>query len=418
MSRKRSSPEDNFKNRQITVEEWIALGEEAEEEKPQKEPKSAIRILKRIGIISGISLASIVVLIVSGFLFMFYSPWTTTYRDQYILMTYYTSNPWLCTLFFSQETIDEAFANNGIVEPQEEMDPSLIVINPPSNEGEGDSEGEDVPAPPPFEFKSSEKYGGEIIFEEQDIRITRFTGTTQSGKYTARMMQVKDPSRLFIGVTKYLGDKNNQSGNPGRGQTVTAMCEDNDAFCGINAGGFMDPGGGGSGGIPVGAVVKDGVYSFHGQPTSVHSLIGFTYDNILVICENTKEAAEKNNLRDAVSWRPPSPLVLNGEKVEYKGLAGGFDPRSAIGQCSDGSVLLLVVDGSSLRGIDGANFSLMADIMYEFGAVNAANLDGGTSACMSVDGEVINTVCNPNIAKRGRNLATTWLVRNLPEDAE
>ena len=54
---------------------------------------------------------------------------------------------------------------------------------------------------------------------------------------------------------------------------------------------------------------------------------------------------------------------------------------------------------------------LVTDILWEYGAVNAANLDGGTSASMALQGELINTICNPAIASRGRYLATAWLVK-------
>ena len=80
------------------------------------------------------------------------------------------------------------------------------------------------------------------------------------------------------------------------------------------------------------------------------------------------------------------------------------------------TVLMLVVE-STLRGIDGANFDVMTDIMYEFQAVNAANLDGGTSTSMALEGKLLNTVSNSLIAKRGRFLATCWLV-SREEDTE
>lgn len=375
-----------------------------------KKSKAAKRKAKKrffLGITT--TLISIVVLILSFFMFIFYSPWTTQYRDQYILMTYMTSNPWLCTTFFSQKTIDRVFQENTIVTPDEELDASLITLNPaPSDESESDKSDDKEPVveKPKVEFKTSDTYPGEIIHDDGEVQIVKFSGKTRSGKYTARLIQVKDPSRVTLGVTNKLGR---------RGQLITEFCETNDALCAINAGGFVDTNGKGSGGTPLGTVIKDGVYTQYNRQSN-HSIIGFDQNNVLVIGKFTEEECMDLGIRDAMSWRPPSILVLNGEIVEQRGLAGGYDPRSGIGQCADGMVLLLVVDGSSLRGVDGANFALMADIFHSYGAVNAANLDGGTSSSMALEGKVINTVCNPSIAKRGRYLATAWMVKNLPEE--
>ena len=38
-------------------------------------------------------------------------------------------------------------------------------------------------------------------------------------------------------------------------------------------------------------------------------------------------------------------LVVNGEAVEVNGSGSGLNPRTAIGQREDGSILLVVIDG-------------------------------------------------------------------------
>ena len=360
-------------------------------------------------------IVTLVVLFLSFFLFIFYSPWTTTLRDLYILTTYTSSNPWLSTTFFSQKTIDQVLEENGSETPEEDVDTSLITINPTpavdvDNESEEPSETvteeEVAEEKPKIEFKTSETYPGEVIYDDGEVQIVKHTGKTRSGKYTARIIQVKDPSRVVLGVTNKLGG----NGKAGRGQLISDFCKTNDALCAINAGGFVDNGGHGTGGIPLGTVIKDGVYTQYTKQSD-HSIIGFDKNNVLVVGKYTEEECAELGIRDAISWRPPSLLVLNGEIVEHRGLAGGYVARTGIGQCADGSVLLLVIDGI-VRGIDGANFALMADILRSYGAVNAANMDGGTSSCMALKGEMINTVCNASIAKRGRYLATAWLVKN------
>ena len=103
-----------------------------------------------------------------------------------------------------------------------------------------------------------------------------------------------------------------------------------------------------------------------------------------------------------------SSLIINGE-VQSKNLGGGVNPRTAIGQCADGSVLLLVLDGRSINTL-GATMQDVADIMLEYGAVNAGNLDGGSSSVMVYDGELINNCAS---VTGPRNIPTAFIV--LPE---
>ncbi len=341
-----------------------------------------------LGVLAGIGVT--VSLAVAFFLTLFYSPLLPEWRDQYVMMTYQTSNPWLCTLFFSQESIDAVFDRHTVATPEGETNTGLI----------------EVPDEPEVkkEFSVSEKYAGETLYDDGEVQIVKFSGKTSRGKYTARLIQIKDPARVMLGVTNQLGK---------RGQTIADMAQTNNALCGINAGGFVDVGGVGNGGTPTELVVKDGVLTIY-QEKETYEIIGFNQDNVLVLGTYTEEEIPALNLRDAISWgvlRWKPTLILNGVRAEFSGLAGGFDPRSAIGQREDGLVMLLVVDGSELRGKDGANMELVTDILWEYGAVNAANLDGGTSASMALQGKLINTICNPAIASRGRYLATAWLVK-------
>lgn len=335
-------------------------------------------------------------LAVAFFLTLFYSPLFPEWRDQYVLMTYQTSNPWLCTMFFSQESIDAVFDRHTVSTPGGETNTNLIEV-PPANK-------------PDVKFSVSEKYAGETLYDDGEVQVLKFSGKTNRGKYTARLIQIKDPARVILGVTDKLGK---------RGQTIVDMCNTNNALAGINAGGFVDVGGVGNGGTPTELIVKDGVLTVFQEKES-YEIIGFNRDNVLVLGTYTVDQIPALNLRDAISWgvlRWKPALIVNGTRAEFSGLAGGYDPRSAIAQREDGLVMLLVVDGSELRGKDGANMELVTDILWEFGAVNAANLDGGTSSAMALQGELINSVCNPAIASRGRYLATSWLVKNADDTA-
>ena len=80
------------------------------------------------------------------------------------------------------------------------------------------------------------------------------------------------------------------------------------------------------------------------------------------------------------------PIVINGEPRKLDGQGSGANPRTVIGQRSDGAVLLLVTDGRGTSGHLGATASDLIDIMLKYGAVNAANLDGGSSSTMVYNG--------------------------------
>ena len=66
-----------------------------------------------------------------------------------------------------------------------------------------------------------------------------------------------------------------------------------------------------------------------------------------------------------------------------------MNPRTAIGQREDGALLLLVLDGRSVNTL-GATMEDIVNIMLDYGAVNAGNLDGGSSSLMVYEGEIIN----------------------------
>ena len=65
-----------------------------------------------------------------------------------------------------------------------------------------------------------------------------------------------------------------------------------------------------------------------------------------------------------------------------------MNPRTAIGQRADGTVIFVVVDGRQ-GGSLGATYADLIDIMVEYGAVNACNMDGGSSSIMSTIGAAL-----------------------------
>ena len=85
-------------------------------------------------------------------------------------------------------------------------------------------------------------------------------------------------------------------------------------------------------------------------------------------------------IRDGCCFGPV--LVMDGAiNEEAYNSNSGFNPRTAIGQRSDGTVLFVCIDGRQAGSL-GGTYKDIIDIMTEYGAVNACNLDGGSSTVM------------------------------------
>lgn len=94
-------------------------------------------------------------------------------------------------------------------------------------------------------------------------------------------------------------------------------------------------------------------------------------------------------------------LVKNGQKyVDYeeqkfsKFFTMAKTARSAIGITKDGDILLVAADGKQKGVSEGVSLYEMADIMMSLGAVDAMNLDGGSSTQMVYQGRLINIPTN------------------------
>ena len=286
-------------------------------------------------------------------------------------------------IYFSQEEIDAMLAAGEVRTPSVQTDLSLLEFgNETSNVNEGNNSdisnvqtqtGEN---PGSNAAEASENAASASEEEpEEDLVIEEIRTET----YRGRMMIVKDPSRVYIRMIPSFSET-------GSGQKVIDMANADGATAGMNAGGFYDPEGHGRGGMPLGAVIKDGVLVCN-FPSDFNTIIGFDARHRLIVGDMSPEAAIAAGMMDGIAFGPA--LVINGERVPT-GSAGGVNPRSAIGQRSDGAVLLLSIDGRQPTSL-GATASELEDIMLEYGAVNAANLDGGSSSVLYYKGELISS---------------------------
>ncbi len=231
----------------------------------------------------------------------------------------------------------------------------------------------------------------EIIGEEEGLTVARIQGK----RYKGFVAIVEDPLRLTVGVCPYFS-------NEGRGRTVKEMVEEFGAVLGINGGGFADPNGNGTGAMPTGNVISGGVVRYAGGGPTV----GMDAAGRLYAGEYTSAACRELGLQWAVSYGPT--LISDGQI--RPGLSNNLEePRTAVGQREDGTVILLNIQGRQASAL-GVTCQELADILFGMGCINAGNLDGGASADMFYNGDYVN-ICNTSGGPRP--MPTTVLVMPL-----
>jgi len=215
--------------------------------------------------------------------------------------------------------------------------------------------------------------------ESESVKLIDIAEGTCKGK----LLIVSDPKQVILGTSDEFVKQ--------PGLQLTDMVAKYNGLAGINAGGFNDENGTGSGGIPQGIVIVDGQVVYGNDLTPYH-LVGLDRDGILHVGSMSGRDAVANGIQWAVSFVThdglASSLIINGE-IQRQNLGGGVNPRTALGQRDDGALLLLVLDGRSINTL-GATMEDVVNIMLEYGAVNAGNLDGGSSSVMVYDGEIVN----------------------------
>ena len=252
----------------------------------------------------------------------------------------------------------------------EVTDPSLIHIAANDPQQTEPEQGEE-PTP------KTDDYG--IVDEDGDGYIL----VPVSGRgYNGYMLVVLDPKRCFVA-------------RGGEGQTINLIAERSGAIGGINAGAFVDPDGSGTGKEPEGLTIIDGAL-VESARWDRESFAGFDADGILHVGYFSYADCLNLGIVGGVTFSPP--LIING--VPQDPGPSGVNPRTAIGQRADGAVLMLVIDGRQLSSA-GATYDDLIEVMLQFGAVNAMNLDGGSSTVMYLNGELVNQPSSMSGYSRG-----------------
>ena len=336
----------------------------------------AFRIVSRALLFIFVILVALIIGLYAVLNEVFHGP-SPAASDRLVMSLYETSAlKFVPTLFFSDEEYAAIRERNKIQEITERTDTSLIVFTPPSEQ----------------ESALTADDGGPQVVDGMILEEIR--GAT----YQGWLLTVLDPSRVILGVsTTYFRDDVG-------GMRIDQIAEKYGAVAAINGGAFADSNGQGNGGVAIGVTVSEGeVLNAYGAGDLTTA--AFDQNNVLIVGKMSRQEARDLNIRDACSFGPA--LVVNGVGAEVTGGASGLNPRTAIGQRADGAVLMLVIDGRQVNSL-GASLADLVEIMLNHGAVNACNLDGGSSSNLVYHGEVVNTGAPITGARR---IPTAFVVR-------
>lgn len=301
----------------------------------------------------------------------------------------------LASWYFSEDEILAITDRNGMGKTEEDVNPDLIEI-PTVDENNGNQE-----------------------FDIDGIELVEISGRS----FFAKLLIINDPSRVKLSTIYPWSDFNKSK----YGETLEQLVQRGDYAAGINGGEYYSEGN--WGGIPKGLVVCDGVIQYN-APQAGDVMVGFTKNNILMIADIGNMSAEQaeqfvadNQIRDAVSFKDIddgdnnhfTKLIINGTSREISGSGSGANPRTVIGQRADGAVLMLVTDGRGAAGHLGATAQDLISIMQEYGAVNAANLDGGSSSAMYYNGTYEMTSVTLYYSTSSWRLPTAFVVEKRGE---
>lgn len=369
--------------------------------------------------------SSIVVVFLSVYLFLVYTtnPFITKWRNIYIETAMTTnSHQWLATWFIPHNIIDEVMADR---ERQEEIQKELESKWANEYESEiitekvpviNDSPAESIVVEEPTEEElfytqywelDSDTFRdyltenadlvkngyNDIVIDNLDEKIdietvngdkiialdvpnnTMIVKVTGDG-FVGRLAIIKNSEQVCVESSSKLGTK---------GEAASVFSERYDAEVVVNASGFKDVDGHGSGGIIKGSYILDG--QEYGEEVNKHwKLVGLKNDGKMYI--STRKNTDISDYRWGIEFYPA--LIVDGENVVDGSYCMGIQPRTVIGQSKNEDILLLVVDGRQVGYSLGCTVADCRDVLFKYNAYQAMNLDGGSSSVMYYKGELIN----------------------------
>ncbi|MBZ9636694.1 phosphodiester glycosidase family protein [Clostridium sp. FP1] len=251
---------------------------------------------------------------------------------------------------------------------------------------------------------------GVKVENKNDNDIERYE--IKGNRYKGYVLIIKDPTRIKAGYSSKLLNK---PGQLKEGERTSEIAKANNAIAAVNGGAFVDEAAGaewaGTGAKPTGIIMTSGKEIFNDikNENTKTDVVAITKDGNLLVGAHSIKEMKRDGVTEAVSFGPA--LIVNGKKtiVSDENDGGqGPAPRTAIGQRQDGAIILLVIDGRQISSF-GASLKDVQNILYDYGAYHASNLDGGSSSTMFYKDEIIN---NPSDSYGERSIPSIIYVES------
>jgi exopolysaccharide biosynthesis protein len=213
--------------------------------------------------------------------------------------------------------------------------------------------------------------------------------------YQGTLAIVKDPSQVSVALSQNYGSY---------GEQIDGIAQDSGAILAVNASGFHDEDGTGTGGTVAGSLILDGVELGDPEYEDMYRFFGFQTNHLLSI--SSYGDIDPQDYLWGLQFFPA--LIVDGEMAVDGSFGMGLQPRTCLGQTSEGAVLLLVVDGRQPGYSLGCTVADCAEVLLRYHGYQAINLDGGSSSLMWYDGEIVTSPVSN--AQGGRYLPNAIVV--------
>ena len=248
-------------------------------------------------------------------------------------------------------------------------------------------------AEPPAEQATTAPISTDTEYHDDQIDIVLTTMRVENTTVYVADVQIADISLLKTALA---------------GNTYARNLTETTSVQAANAGAILAINGDYYGAQERGYVLRNGVLYRASAQSGTDALVIGADGNFRIITEG--ETSADTLVREG-AWQVLTfgPALINGGQVTVSssdevGRAMTSNPRTAIGQISEGHYLLVVSDGRTKESA-GLSLRQLAELMQSLGAQVAYNLDGGGSSTMVFQGRVVNNPTTNGRSIRERSVS-------------
>lgn len=248
-------------------------------------------------------------------------------------------------------------------------------------------------AEPPAEQATTAPISADTEYHDDQIDIVLTTMRVENTTVYVADVQLADISLLKTALA---------------GNTYARNLTETTSVQAANAGAILAINGDYYGAQERGYVLRNGVLYRASAQSVTDALVIGADGNFRII--NEGETSADTLVREG-AWQVLTfgPALINGGQVPVSssdevGRAMTSNPRTAIGQISEGHYLLVVSDGRTKEST-GLSLRQLAELMQSLGAQIAYNLDGGGSSTMVFQGRVVNNPTTNGRSIRERSVS-------------